>query len=338
MRVDPVSNVAGLDQVAELLRAHDRYLIVPHVAPDPDAFGSTLGLARLLTNLGKEAVVFCDEPVPASCTFLTQCFPVSRELPADARDWRLVFLDGGERHRQIATTRDWPTWMNLDHHLDNGQFAEWIYVDTQAAATSLIVAQLQPHLGVELDVEAATCLFTGILFDTRGAFVTDRCDGSLFRTVARLVEAGARPDEINRNLHEQVGLRDLQIYGEGLAALRTAAGGAVVYACLTAEMLERAGDPDQPTELLTQHLPKIEGGEVYVLFKESLKGGVKVSLRSKGRVAVNTIAKHLGGGGHKFAAGARLEQGLDEAVAALLPLCEAAVHEARQRSSTGASA
>jgi nanoRNase/pAp phosphatase (c-di-AMP/oligoRNAs hydrolase) len=53
---------------------------------------------------------------------------------------------------------------------------------------------------------------------------------------------------------------------------------------------------------------------------------------------VNTIAKHFGGGGHKFAAGARFEQGLDEAVAALLPLCEAAVREARQGGSSGAPA
>ncbi|MEB3330604.1 MAG: bifunctional oligoribonuclease/PAP phosphatase NrnA [Candidatus Sericytochromatia bacterium] len=327
--MDPVSNVAGLEQVAELLRSHDRYLIVPHVAPDPDAFGATLGLARLLTKLGKEAVVYSDEPVPASCSFLTRCFPVSRELPADARDWLLIFLDGGERHRQIATTRDWPTWMNLDHHLDNGRFAAWIYVDTEAAATSLIVAQLQPHLGVELDAEVATCLFTGILFDTRGAFITDRCDGALFRTVARLVEAGARPDEVNRHLHEQVGLQDFQVYGEGLAALRTAADGAVVYVGLTRAMLARARDPDQPTELLTQHLPKLQGGEVYVLFKEAARGGVKVSLRSKGRVPVNTIAKQFGGGGHRFAAGVRLALSLEEAVAALVPCCEAAVREAR---------
>jgi phosphoesterase RecJ-like protein len=327
MPVDAVSNVAGLEHVAELLRAADRFLIVPHVAPDPDAFGSTLGLARLLTRLGKQAVVFCDEPVPANCAFLTQCFPVSHELPADARTWRVVFLDGGERHRQIATTRAWPTWLNLDHHLDNGRFAEWIYVDTQAAATSLIVAQLQPHLGVELDADTATCLFTGILFDTRGAFVTDRCDAALFRTVARLVEAGARPDAINRELHEQVGLRDLQVYGEGLSGLRTTMGGAVVYACLTRAMLAQAADADQPTELLTQHLPKVKGGEIYVLFKEAAGGGVKVSLRSKGRVAVNAVAKHFGGGGHRFAAGARFEQGLDAAVAALLPVCEAAVRD-----------
>ncbi|MEB3221214.1 MAG: DHH family phosphoesterase [Candidatus Sericytochromatia bacterium] len=325
--MDSVSNVAGLGQVAELLRSHDRFLIVPHIAPDPDAFGSTLALARLLTRLGKQAVVFCDEPVPGNCTFLTRCFPVSRELPPDAREWKLLFLDGGERHRQIETTRDWPTWLNLDHHLDNGRFAEWIYVDTRAAATSLIVAQLQPHLGIDLDPETATCLFTGILFDTRGGFITDRCDAALFAEVARLVAAGARPDEVNRELHEQVGLRDLQVYGEGLAGLRTSLDGKVVYACLTRALLAQAADADQPTELLTQHLPKIRGGEVYVLFKESAKGGVKISLRSKGRVAVNVIAKQFGGGGHLFAAGARHGSDLEAAVAAVIPACEEAVRQ-----------
>lgn len=326
--MDAVSNVEGLAHVAELLRAHDRFLIVPHVAPDPDAFGSTLGLARLLAGLGKQVVVFCDEPVPGNCCFLTEYFPVSTSLPPEAATaWKVVFCDGGERHRQIATTRDWPTWLNLDHHLDNGCFAEWRYVDTQAAATSLIVAQLAPHLGVPLDPETASCLFTGILFDTRGGFITDRCDGELYRVVARLVEAGARPDVLNRKLNEQVALADLQIYGEALSALQTVLEGRVVYTALSRAMLARAADPDQPMELLTQHLPKIQGGEVYLLFKEAEGGGVKVSLRSKGRVAVNVIAKQYGGGGHKFAAGARFDCSLAEAIATLVPACEAAVSE-----------
>ncbi|MEB3196687.1 MAG: bifunctional oligoribonuclease/PAP phosphatase NrnA [Candidatus Sericytochromatia bacterium] len=323
--MDAVSNVRDLAHVAELLKAHDRYLIVPHTAPDPDAFGSTCGLARLLTRMGKQVTLFCDEPVPESCRFLTRWFPVVDRPPTDAADWRLVFLDGGERHRQIASVREWPTWMNLDHHLDNGRFAEWIYVDTEAAATSLIVAQLQPHLDVPLDAETASCLFTGILFDTRGAFVTDRCDGALFRTVANLVEAGARPDQINRELHEQLSRTDLQVFGEALTGLQTSLGGRIVYACLTAEMLKGGEGSDQAVELLTQQLPRVRGGEVYLLFKESEEGRIKVSLRSKGNVPVNTLAKQFGGGGHRYASGARFEATMEQALARLLPACEAAV-------------
>ncbi len=325
--MDAVSNVRGLDHVAELLKANDRYLIVPHVQPDPDAFGSTLGFALLLKQLGKDAVVFSDEPMPANCRFLSQYLPVAFELPADARERKLIFLDGGERHRQIATVRDWPTWMNLDHHQGNGEYAEWIYVNTETAATSLIVAELAEHLGVAFDEASAACLFTGILFDTRGGFITDRCDGPLFRKVAQLVDAGARPDELNRLQNEQVSMQDFQLYGAVLAELRTAAEGKIVYGALSREMMERTGGGDQAMEMLTLHMPKIVGGEIYLLFKESEPDKIKISLRSKGRVVVNEVAKRFGGGGHRFAAGARFDGPLAEAIVQLVATAEQAVHD-----------
>ena len=325
--MDAVSNVRGLDHVAELLKANDRYLIVPHVQPDPDAFGSTLGFALLLRKLGKDAIVFSDEPMPASCQFLSRYATVVHALPADAKERKLIFLDGGERHRQIATVRDWPTWMNLDHHIGNGEYAEWIYVNTQSAATSLIVAELAEHLGVALDEASAACLFTGILFDTRGGFITDRCDGPLFRTVAKLVDAGARPDELNRLQNEQVSMQDFQLYGAVLANLRTASEGKIVFGALTQELMSQTGGGEQAMEMLTLHMPKIVGGEIYLLFKENAPGVIKVSLRSKGRVVVNEIAKRFGGGGHRFAAGARFDVPLEEAMAQLVAACEESVRD-----------
>lgn len=325
--MDAVSNVSGLTQVAALLGTEDRFLITPHTSPDPDAFGACCGLARLLQGMGKQVVVYCDEPVPTNCRFLLEHFPVTTVLPDDPTAWKLVFLDGGERHRQIKPVRAWPTWLNLDHHLDNGVFAEWIYVDTQAAATSLIVAQLAEHLPVSLDAATAECLFAGILFDTRGGFVTDRCNGSLYRLVAKLVDAGARPNEVNRQLHECITQADLQVYGKSLAAMNTRLEGRIVYTCLTREMQTAAGDSDQAMELVTQQLPKIQGGEVYVLFKEIGPELVKVSLRSKGRMAVNEIAKQFGGGGHKYASGLRMDCSLEQAINRLLAVCEQAVRE-----------
>ncbi|MEB3283746.1 MAG: DHH family phosphoesterase [Candidatus Sericytochromatia bacterium] len=323
--MDAVSNVSGLPQVAGLLLAEDRFLITPHTSPDPDAFGSCCGLALLLQQLGKQVVVYCDETVPQNCHFLTEGFPVSTELPADIDRWKVLFLDGGEQHRQLKPVRALSIWMNLDHHLDNGRFAEWIYVDTNAAATSLIVAQLAEYLPVQMCAKTAECLFTGILFDTRGGFVTDRCTGDLYRTVGKLVDAGARPDDVNRQLHEQISQADLQVYGHALSAVKTRVNGQVVYTCLTREMQTLAGQSDQAMEMITQHLPKIQGGEVYVLFKEVAPELVKVSLRSKGRIAVNEIAKQFGGGGHKFASGLRIDASLEEAIASVVPACERAV-------------
>lgn len=324
--MDSVSNVRDLTHIAELLRDNDHYLIVPHVAPDPDAFGAACGLAVLLKRLGKSVKVYTDETIPDNCQFLNAHFPISHDLPAP-EGLKLIFVDGGERHRQPAPVREWQTWMNLDHHMDNGGFATWIYVDTQAAASSLVVARLAEPLGVPLDVDSASCLFTGLLFDTRNGFITDKCTPEVFHTVGRLVEAGARPDHLNRLLNEQMSMGDFRLYGEALARLGTAAGGAVVYTHITRAMVAETGGTDAAMEMLTLNLPKIAGGEVYVLLKETENGPIKISLRSKGRMNVNGIAKQFDGGGHKFASGAKLAGPMEQAIKTIVAACEKAVAE-----------
>lgn len=321
--MDAVSNVRDLAHVAELLRAEDGYVIVPHVAPDPDAFGAACGLALLLKRLGKTVSVYTDEEVPTNCRFLGECFPIGHTLPAAGA--KLIFVDGGELHRLPPTVRDRAVWMNLDHHMGNGLFAAWIYVDTQAAATSLIVARLAAALGVPFDEPSASCLFTGLLFDTRGGFITDKSTPEVFEMVARLVEAGARPDHLNRLLNEQMTLGDFKLYGEALSRIQTTADGTVVYTHLTRAMVEETGGSDQAMEMLTLNLPKIAGGEIYVLFKESPDGAIKLSFRSKGRLAVNEVAKRFGGGGHKFAAGGRVDAPMPEAIERVVAACREAV-------------
>lgn len=324
--MDAVSNVRDLSHIAELLKANDHYVIVPHVAPDPDAFGAACGLALVLDRLGKQVTVYTDEAVEANYRFLGEYFPISHDLP-DPAGKKLIFVDGGEHKRMPAPVREWQTFMNIDHHLENGQFAEWIYVDTAAAATSLLVARIAEAAGVALDEAIASCLFTGLLFDTRNGFITDKCTPEVYHTVGRLVEAGARPDHLNRLLNEQMTMGDFRLYGEALAGLKTALDGKIVYTALTRAMLEETGGSDQAMEMLTLNLPKIAGGEIYVLFKESESGQIKVSLRSKGRLAVNEVAKQFNGGGHKFAAGAKFDLPMAEAVKTLITACEAAVRQ-----------
>ena len=101
--------------------------------------------------------------------------------------------------------------------------------------------------------------------------------------------------------------------------------GKIVFTSLTREMMARTGGGDQAMEMLTLNLPKIGGGEIYVLLKEKKPGLFKLSFRSKGRLAVNTIAAHFDGGGHKFAAGGAVEGSLETVLQAVIGRCEEAV-------------
>jgi phosphoesterase RecJ-like protein len=79
---------------------------------------------------------------------------------------------------------------------------------------------------------------------------------------------------------------------------------------------------------LVEELRSVEGIEVAVLFKELENGKIKVSLRSKGRAAVNLVARAFGGGGHEQAAGCVIPGELEEVQERVL--AELARHLARK--------
>jgi len=90
---------------------------------------------------------------------------------------------------------------------------------------------------------------------------------------------------------------------------------------LTLEMFQNAGASPGDSEGLIDHLRSIAGVEAVGLIREREDGTQKVSLRSRGEVDVEKIARHHGGGGHRNAAVFVLQgdgEALREQVAAAL--------------------
>jgi phosphoesterase RecJ-like protein len=67
----------------------------------------------------------------------------------------------------------------------------------------------------------------------------------------------------------------------------------------------KSGAKSEDTEGIIEDVSSIQGVEVGSLFEFTSDGGLRVSLRSKGKIDVNSIASSFGGGGHKAAAGIR---------------------------------
>src|SRR6476469_5797820 len=92
---------SDLERVALELRARDRLLLPAHEGPDGDALGSLLGMHKVLTQLGKESVMFMaakEFPLPIEYRFLP-LEEVFHEPPADMADRIVVFLDCGNSDR-----------------------------------------------------------------------------------------------------------------------------------------------------------------------------------------------------------------------------------------------
>jgi phosphoesterase RecJ-like protein len=309
--------------VRQELESAGRVLIVCHRDPDGDALGSSLGLMHLLEARGRQCWLFADGALPPEYGFLPGLERVSGRLPAPEKIELAVLLDCHEPRRAGPAAEELLPRLAraavVDHHRGEPAFGQAVWVDPEFAATSEMLAVLAAQAGWELGPEAAACLFTGLMTDT-GSFRYANASPRAFRVAAELVEAGADPWAISQEVYATRPKR-LKLLGRVLENLELAAGGRLALGQVAlADLAALEAEPGD-LEDAVEALRGVPGVETAALLRELDDGGVKVSLRSRGATDVSAVARALGGGGHKSAAGARLEGPLAAArqrVAAML--------------------
>lgn len=299
-------------EAVALLTQADEVLLACHVGPDGDALGALLGLGLGLARRG--ARVTCswgEEPtvVPEVYAHLPGQELLVPPSQAPAAPPLLVTLDCSSADRlgsladRVATAG---RVLVVDHHGSGAAFGDVRLVDPGAAATVVLVTELLDRLGVPLDVELATCLYTGLVTDT-GSFRHASTSPQVHALAARLVAAGVRPDEVARRVWECAPFGYLQVLGAacGRAVLDTEAlgGRGLVWTLVRAADLAGAGLGLADVEGIIDVLRTAREAEVAVVLKEGPDGRLRVSTRSRGGVDVGAACAALGGGGHRFAAG-----------------------------------
>jgi bifunctional oligoribonuclease and PAP phosphatase NrnA len=301
---------AGLDQVAAELRARDRFLLTTHEGPDGDALGSLLGTHHLLTQLGKDSVMFLaakEFPLPIEYRFLP-LEEVFHEPPADVADRTVVFLDCGNIDRMPVDflKNGGNHLINIDHHHDNTRFGHVNLVDEEASCTAEIVYELALLLGAEVTPQIASALYVGLVTDT-GRFMYENTDARTHRIAAALIDAGVDVDDTYQRLYEHVPLEKLRLVARALEKIERHCDGALAVTYITNEDYAATGADEGMTEGIIDHLRSLEGAKVAALVRDLADRGRaerKVSLRSRdGEVDVSAIARENGGGGHVRAAG-----------------------------------
>jgi bifunctional oligoribonuclease and PAP phosphatase NrnA len=324
-----MSDVTGiatsdLERVSAELRSRERFLLTAHEGPDGDALGSLLGMHQLLTQLGKDSVMFLgakEFPLPIEYRFLP-LEEVFHEPPADMADRTVVFLDCGNIDRMPVDflTEGGNDIINIDHHHDNTRFGDFNLVDVGASCTAEIVYDLAVGFEAEITKEMASALYVGLITDT-GKFMYENTDSHTHRVAADLIDAGVDIDDTYRRLYEHVPIEKLRLVARALDGIQRHCGDRLVLTYITSADYEATGAGEEMTEGVIDHLRSIDGTKVAAVIRDLGNRGRaarKVSLRSsEGDVDVSAIARKNGGGGHKRAAGFSTDLELDELVAFL---------------------
>lgn len=305
-----------------LINEHQNILLTSHIRPDCDALGSELGMAGVLEALGKTVRIVNGHATPPNLSFIdpSQRIEVIGETTTfdQLRDVELLMvLDTsawaqlGPMGEVLRSTK--ATKMILDHHVSADDLGAKEFKNTTAEATGRLVVEAADELGVTLTKEIATPLFAAIATDT-GWYRFNSTTGDTYRVAGRLVDAGADPTEIYNHLYEQDTQGRVRLRGLILSRATTELHGRLVHTYVRGEDYDAAGALPSDTEDAINLTMAIGGTEAAVILVGQPTGGFKLSFRSRSDLDCSALAEQFGGGGHKAAAGAFINEPFETAL------------------------
>ncbi len=307
------------DRLEKIIRTNQKFVLTSHIRPDCDALGSELGMAGLLQSLGKEVQIINGHPTPPNLSFLD---PVEKILVVGDT------IRASEISSQCLIVLDTSAWAQLgpmadvvrkfsgpklciDHHVGEDDLGTEFFKDTSAEATGQLVYQLAKKMGVKISKVMASALYCAIATDT-GWFRFASTTSDTYRTIADLVDAGADPSAIYGDLYERDTIGRVRLRGRILSRTNSELDGSLVHTYVRKEDFEETGALPSDTEDAINLTLAIARAKVAFILVEQLKGGFKISFRSRCHVNCNELAKNFGGGGHRAAAGAFVEGEFEE--------------------------
>ena len=299
-----------LARAAEILATADKVLVTCHLGPDGDAVGSMVAMASLLRQRGAQVMLYNPDLVPRHIKWLPLCKGLVHRLPKGASFAATVVMDCGDP-KLLGPDFPGPAvtgkLLVIDHHASGRPFGDVFLCDPEAASVGVLVARLAAHLGWAITEDAALALYVSLVTDT-GSFRYANTNAEALRLAADLVERhNVGPWAVSERLSEQGTLARYRLLAAALSTLEPVLGGHVVFMTITEEMVKGASAAWDDSEGMVNYARSIRGVECGVLITPAKRGGVRVSMRSKGHIIdAGAICLALGGGGHRGAAGCTL--------------------------------
>ena len=316
------------ESIVQAIRQAKSVLVMTHVHPDGDALGSQLGLGSILTGLGKQVVMYSEDQVSHLYDFLPGSSSLATTLPELSGFDCGIALDCGDEFR-LGMAREQLLSLHplivIDHHAAHREFGDLRWVDPQRGSTGEMIYDLARALDAPIATEAAYCLYAAIVSDT-GSFKYSSTTAETFRVARELILTGVKPSEVAAKLFDNFSVNRLHLMKVVLDSMKLYAENRIAFITASYESFLQTGASRDDTESFINFPRAINTVKVAAFLKEPEKGLVAVSLRSKGSGCdVATVAAKFGGGGHRNAAGFKMQDTSlvavrDQLLQELLPL------------------
>ncbi len=312
--------------LAEIKRAN-RILINAHRNPDLDSLGSATALYQALIRMGKKTALICSHLIPENFKFLKDADKVMTVdfssfdfssydlfLIADSGSYDVVT---GSKEIKLPDVKK----IVIDHHKTNNFTDVYLrLLDEKASSTAEIVYNLFSDWNFEIDKDISTSLFSGIAGDTV-FFKYGKSAQLTFKIASELLDLGADKNRLVDQVFDSFDFDLVRTMGEFLIKMKkeNSPTGEFIYSIMDYKTFVRFGKQSGARETVANLFARsIKGCDFGIMAVEYEKEKFAISFRSKSDTDVSVIAKRLGGGGHKNAAGATVNGEYSECLKKIL--------------------
>ena len=290
-----------------------KVLLSTHENPDGDGLGSATAVLHYLRDIGLDCRLIIISDLPKEYEFLNPDNIIETYNPGVHDEWisqadLAIIFDVGDfnRLREVGEkiSANSVKAINFDHHpdLNDKRFSE-NYIQMTAAATGEMVYDFLKSVNVDLSLAMANGIYTAVMTDT-GSFCYSNTNQKCHQIAIECLEAGVNTSQIYQTVYENRTPGQVKLLAEIINNLNYSDNQELAWFTISQEMMKNANASKKDIDGFSDFVRTIQGVEVALMIFENTNGTCRVNFRSKGKYIINTVAKSLGGGGHKFAAGA----------------------------------
>lgn len=301
-------NSKNLKKLDEFVEKSNKIAVAAHADPDGDSIGSIMALREILKTKGKDVDFFINGEIPFNYKFIKDLDKAS--LSYKEKKYDLFFaLDSSDEERladKVDIMKNSKKTICIDHHKTNKGYCNVNIIEPDFSSTGELIYEIFKTLKYEINERAAENIFIAIITDT-GKFIYDNAGYKTFENVSDLLKLNINKNEIVKNLYSSEPKNIFKLKADVFNSTEFFMEDKVALSCLFKENLKKYNLSLKDIDGLVERLRDIENVEISILIKELDDKTYKISMRSLGNSDVSKVCETFGGGGHKNAAGFKID-------------------------------
>jgi len=297
------------DSIRNAILSARTIAIAGHVNPDGDSIGSLLSLGLALEGLGKKVFMISPGGVPKKYKSLPGADRIMESAATLKKIDLAISVDCSSRDilgNAFDAFKLAKGIIEIDHHDFRRPFGDIQFVDTKAAAVGEMIYLLLKELKAHITTDVAQNLLTSIIVET-DSFRLPNVRAFTFEVCTELIKKGVDFYNLVNTIFWAKTKESAILSGICMSRCKFLKKDRIVWSVVKQKDFLLTGGKDEDVDMVADEMRALKGVDISILFREKSRDTLRVSLRSKDKINVASVAERYNGGGHFDVAGCSIE-------------------------------